>query len=84
MSDRRKEVVQENRARDAVAVVIGIDGDPLAVGNSAENALDRAFHIGQQERVVPAGHVIRREEGACGGIIVYAAVVEKLGRDTVE
>jgi hypothetical protein len=43
---------QDHRRGHPVDVVVAMDGDPLAVGDGAENPVDRQRHVGQTEGIV--------------------------------
>jgi predicted transcriptional regulator len=42
---------QNNRGCDAVYVVIAVDGDALAFGDRAEDAIHRDCHVCERERI---------------------------------
>ncbi len=60
-AEQLERAAQDHGRRDAVHVVVAVDGDALLARDRAENALDGHRHVGQRERVVQVVERRRQE-----------------------
>jgi hypothetical protein len=52
---------QDDRGRDAIDVIVAVDGDPIVRRNRTKNPVDRDGHAGQAKRVIQVVDSRRQE-----------------------
>ena len=71
---------QDHGSGDAVDVVIPVDDDALAGGNSRQQAIGRSLHLGEGERRVQLVETGMEERTRCGDAVNPAAGENASGR----
>ena len=77
-TDPAEEIIPNDRARNAVGVIVGVYGDAFIVLNGSNDPRRRFFRVFQQEWVVGIADVVRREEFFRGFRVGQAAMMQEM------